>query len=83
MPVVTNVEAAPNSDAGRVVDLLLKQVTGSVRWVETVQALERAQVTKIVELGPGKVLSGLVKRIAPSIACVNVEDPQSLEKALA
>lgn len=83
MPVITNIDAAPNQDTARIVDLLLRQITGSVRWVETVQALEQAGVTKIVELGPGKVLCGLIKRISPSIACVNVEDPASLEKALA
>jgi [acyl-carrier-protein] S-malonyltransferase len=83
VPVVSNVEATPNEDGARVVELLLKQVVGSVRWVESVQALEKAGVTKIVELGPGKVLSGLVKRISPGIVCVNVEDPASLEKALA
>lgn len=83
VPVVTNVEAAPNSDSSKVKALLLRQVTGSVRWIESVQALEQAGVTKIVELGPGKVLSGLVKRIAKGIECVNVEDPASLEKALA
>ncbi len=83
VPVVTNVEATPNADASKVKGLLLRQVTGSVRWIECVQALEQAGVTKIVELGPGKVLSGLVKRIAKGIECVNVEDPASLEKALA
>jgi [acyl-carrier-protein] S-malonyltransferase len=83
VPVVTNVEATPNADASQVKALLLRQVTGSVRWIECVQALEQAGVTKIVELGPGKVLSGLVKRIAKGIECVNVEDPASLEKALA
>lgn len=82
-PVVTNVEATPNADPSKVKALLLRQVTGSVRWIECVQALEQAGVTKIVELGPGKVLSGLVKRIAKGIECVNVEDPASLEKALA
>ncbi len=83
VPVVTNVEATPNADPSKVKALLLRQVTGSVRWIESVQALEQAGVTKIVELGPGKVLSGLVKRIAKGIECVNVEDPASLEKALA
>jgi [acyl-carrier-protein] S-malonyltransferase len=83
VPVVTNVEAAPNQDAGRVVDLLLRQVTGSVRWIGCVQAMEQAGVTKMVELGPGKVLCGLVKRISRAVECVNVEDPASLEKALA
>jgi [acyl-carrier-protein] S-malonyltransferase len=81
IPVVSNVEATPNSDSGRIKDLLLKQVTGSVRWIECVQTLEREGVTKVVELGPGKVLCGLVKRIAKGIECVNVEDPATLEKA--
>ncbi|MBL9037727.1 MAG: ACP S-malonyltransferase [Archangium sp.] len=80
--VVTNVEAAPNSDASKVKPLLLQQITGAVRWVETVHFLEQAGVTHVIELGPGKVLSGLVKRIAPSIRLSNVEDPQSLEQAL-
>ena len=83
MPVVTNVEAAPNADPGRIRELLLRQVTAPVRWVECVQALERAGVTRVYELGPGKVLCGLVRRIAKGIECVGVEDPRGLEKALA
>jgi [acyl-carrier-protein] S-malonyltransferase len=82
VPVVTNVEAAPNQDPARIADLLLRQVTGSVRWVECVQSLEQQGVTRVVELGPGKVLCGLVKRISKNIECVNVEDPASLQKAL-
>jgi [acyl-carrier-protein] S-malonyltransferase len=81
VPVVTNVEATPNTEPSRIKKLLLEQVTGSVRWVETVQYLEREGVTRVVELGPGKVLCGLVKRIAKGIETVNVEDPASLEKA--
>lgn len=83
VPVVSNVEAAPNSDGARVKELLLKQVTGSVRWIETIQYMEKAGVTKVVELGPGKVLCGLVKRITKSITSFNVEDPASVEKTLA
>lgn len=83
VPVVSNVEAAPNADASRIKALLLSQVTGSVRWIESVQAMEKAGVTKVVELGPGKVLCGLVKRISKSIESFNVEDPASLEKTLA
>jgi [acyl-carrier-protein] S-malonyltransferase len=82
-PVVTNVEATPNADPSRIKALLLRQVTGSVRWIECVQALQQGGVTKVVELGPGKVLCGLVRRIAKELECVNVEDPTSLEKALA
>lgn len=82
-PVITNVEAAPNSDSSRTRELLLQQVTRPVRWVESVQALERAGVRKVIELGPGKVLCGLVKRITKNIECMNVEDAPSLDKALA
>ncbi|QRK05308.1 ACP S-malonyltransferase [Archangium violaceum] len=83
VPVVTNVEAAPNSDAARVVPLLLEQVSSSVRWVETIQALQAQGVTRVFELGPGKVLSGLNKRTTKDIESFNVEDSASLEKALA
>jgi [acyl-carrier-protein] S-malonyltransferase len=83
VPVVSNVEATPNADGARVKALLLSQVVGSVRWLECVQAMEQAGVTKVVELGPGRVLCGLVKRIARGIETFNVEDPGSLEKTLA
>lgn len=82
-PVVSNVEAVPNADAERIKPLLLAQVTGSVRWVECIQAMEARGIKRIVELGPSKVLSGLVRRITKSIECFNVEDPASLEKTLA
>lgn len=83
VPVVSNVEAVPNTDGARIKRLLLDQVTGSVRWIESVQAMEKAGVTRMVELGPGRVLCGLVKRISKSIETFNVEDPASLEKTLA
>lgn len=82
-PVVSNVEASPNADPSRIRELLLRQVTGSVRWIECVEALEKAGVTQVVELGPGRVLCGLVKRISKTIECFNVEDPASLDKTLA
>jgi [acyl-carrier-protein] S-malonyltransferase len=81
--VVTNVEARPNREVARIVPLLLDQVTAPVRWIECVEELVRLGVTRMVEVGPGKVLSGLVKRIAKDVTVVNVEDPASLEKALA
>jgi len=82
-PVVSNVEARPNGDAARAVTLLLEQVTAPVRWVECVEELARQGVTRVVEVGPGRVLCGLVKRIAPSIEALNVEDAASLDKTLA
>jgi [acyl-carrier-protein] S-malonyltransferase len=83
VPVVTNVEARPNRDRARVVPVLIEQVTGAVRWIETVEELKRQGVKKVVEVGPGKVLCGLVKRIDKELAQLNVEDPASLEKAVA
>ena len=82
-PVVTNVEATANADVARALPLLVEQVTAPVRWIECVEELARQGVTRVVEVGPGKVLGGLVKRIAPSIEALNVEDPVSLEKTLA
>lgn len=67
IPVVSNVEAAPNQDAGRVGELLYRQVTGSVRWEESVRRLAVDGVAQAYEVGPGKVLAGLCKRIAPEI----------------
>lgn len=83
LPVVTNVEAQPNSDAARVVPLLVEQVTHPVRWLETVETLVKLGVTRVVELGPGKVLSGLNKRIARELEILNVENVATLNKALA
>jgi [acyl-carrier-protein] S-malonyltransferase len=83
VPVVTNVEAKANRDPHRVVPLLLEQVTSPVRWIECVEELVRLGVSRMVEVGPGKILSGLVRRIDKSVEILNVEDPASLEKALA
>jgi [acyl-carrier-protein] S-malonyltransferase len=82
-PVVTNVEARPNAELARVVPLLVEQVTAPVRWIECVEELARQGVSRVVEVGPGRVLCGLVKRIAPGIEAFNVEDAASLEKTLA
>lgn len=80
--VVSNVEAAPNSDAGRVKELLTRQVTAPVRWEESVRTLAAMGVTHAYELGPGTVLTGLCKRIAPEIAAVAACDPAQV-RALA
>ena len=82
-PVVTNVEAKANRNLERVVPLLIEQVTSPVRWIECVQELVRLGATRFVEVGPGKVLSGLVRRIDKSVEVFNVEDKASLEKTLA
>jgi [acyl-carrier-protein] S-malonyltransferase len=78
VPVVTNVEAAPNQDAGRVRALLAEQVTAPVRWEASVQALEKMGVTEAIEVGAGNVLAGLVKRIAPAITVRGAGDPEAI-----
>ena len=83
VPVVTNVEAKANRETARITPLLLEQVTAPVRWIECVQEMAALGVTRMVEVGPGKVLSGLAKRIAPQVETFQVSDEASLEKTLA
>jgi [acyl-carrier-protein] S-malonyltransferase len=82
-PIVANVTAEPNTDPGRIVELLLSQVTAPVRWVESVQRMAISGVDTLIEMGPGKVLSGLARRIEKKLRGFNVEDPQSLKATLA
>jgi len=77
-PVITNVEAAPNGDASRVKELLVRQVSAPVRWDESVSCMSELGVSRFVEIGPGKVLSGLVKRIVKGCSADNVYDVASL-----
>jgi [acyl-carrier-protein] S-malonyltransferase len=79
VPVVANVTAAPVKDPETIRRLLVEQVTGLVRWRESVLAMKAAGVDTIVELGAGKVLSGLVKRIDRDIAASSAGAPAELE----
>jgi [acyl-carrier-protein] S-malonyltransferase len=79
VPVVTNVDAAPLTDGGRVMDSLVRQVTAPVRWEDVVTRLTAEGVDTFVEAGPGKVLCGLIRRIAAQARTLNVEDRASLE----
>ena len=81
-PVVANADAAPNSDKERVRPLLVTQVCAPVLWEQSVAAMTSAGVDRFIEVGPGKVLSGLVKRISKEVSIANVEDCATL-KALA
>jgi [acyl-carrier-protein] S-malonyltransferase len=70
VPVYTNVSAVPASDPETIGDLLSRQMTHPVRWVETIQNMIRDGVTKFYEVGPGKVLAGLVKRIDRNVEVI-------------
>ena len=82
VPVVANVTAAKASDPDEIIDLLVKQVTATVRWRECMLAMAALGVDSFVELGAGKVLSGLVKRIAPETAGANAGTPAEIEALL-
>lgn len=78
LPVITNVEAAPNQDSARVRELLVKQVSAPVRWQETIASMVELGVDRYVEIGPGKVLSGLAKRMAKGSTVQNVQNVADL-----
>jgi [acyl-carrier-protein] S-malonyltransferase len=78
-PVVTNVDARITTAPVQLRDALFRQVTAPVRWVESMQLLIENGVDSVVEVGPGKVLSGLMRQTSRDIKCLNVEDAASLE----
>jgi [acyl-carrier-protein] S-malonyltransferase len=82
VPVVANVTAQPVSDAATIAKLLVQQVTATVRWRESVLAMKSLGVAKMYELGAGKVLAGLVKRIDKEIEASSVGAPADVEAAL-
>jgi [acyl-carrier-protein] S-malonyltransferase len=82
-PIVANVDAKPNTDPARVKELLVRQVDGPVRWEESVRAMHAAGVDRALEIGPGKVLAGLCRRIAKEIKVLSVGDAKSLDEVAA
>jgi len=83
VPVIANVAVAPLSDPDEIVARLVEQVTGRVRWRETVEWFAANGVTTAYEVGAGKVLSGLAKRISKDVATANIGTPADIEAALA
>src|SRR5712692_10426847 len=82
VPVVCNVDAALLNDADRSRDALIRQVTGSVKWEQSMRLLITKGVQTFVEVGPGKVLCGLMRQIDRSKTCLNVGDEASLQRTL-
>ena len=80
-PLVTNVDAAVITDPEQARDALIRQVTGAVEWARSMQAVIERGIQTFVEVGPGKVLCGLMRQIDRSRTCLNVEDEASLQKA--
>ncbi|MFN7104054.1 MAG: ACP S-malonyltransferase [Pseudorhizobium sp.] len=82
VPVIANVRAAPVTDAGEIADLLVSQVTGQVRWRETVEWFAANNVTTLYEIGAGKVLTGLARRIDKNLSGTTVNSPADIEAAM-
>ena len=82
-PVIANIDATEVVSAERTVSTLVEQVSGAVLWEQSVRHLLDLGVDTFVECGPGKVLTGLVKKIAPGVNLLRIEDMASLKKSLA
>ncbi len=82
IPVVNNIDVAMASEPAEIKNALARQAAGPVRWVESIQAIAHAGITHIVECGPGKVLTGLTKRIDSTLVSAALGDAASLDEAL-
>ncbi len=79
VPIITNVTAKPELQAQKITDLLVSQVTGRVRWRETIEFAKKNGIEKVFEIGAGKVLMGLTKRIDNSLESFSIETPDQIE----
>lgn len=77
--IYQNADGKPSENLNIILGKLKKQMTSSVFWTQTINNLVKDNVNAVIEIGPGKVLSGLVKKIKPDLACYNISDYQSLE----
>ena len=82
VPVVNNVDVAIENEAAAIKEALIKQLYSPVRWTETIEYFAANGIEKAVEVGPGKVLQGLVKRISKAVACTSANDDASLTSAI-
>lgn len=83
IPVYANVTAAPVTASAAIVDCLVKQLIGSVRWVESVQKMKADGIEALIEVGPGRVLTGLNRKIDRSLATFNLASAEELDKVMA
>jgi [acyl-carrier-protein] S-malonyltransferase len=82
IPVISNIDAEPTNTASYSRDALVRQVTGAVRWEQSMRKLMALGVENFVEVGPGRVLTGLMRQIDKEKTCLNIEDEASLQKFL-
>ena len=83
IPVIANVDVTVHKTSEEIRAALARQACSAVQWVKTIEAMKAAGITDIVECGPGRVLVGLIRRIAPEIKTHNIYDQATLEKTLA
>lgn len=83
VPVIANVLALPTTDSNQIRELLVDQVTGSVRWRESAASMQGLGIDKVVEIGAGKVLSGMMRRIDRDLAASNIQDIDDIDAFLA
>jgi [acyl-carrier-protein] S-malonyltransferase len=83
VPVVANVDGEPKTTAADAIDALIRQVSSPVRWEDVVTRMVASGVSTFVEMGPGTVLAGLIKKIDGSVTAMSIENTQGLDKALA
>jgi [acyl-carrier-protein] S-malonyltransferase len=81
-PVVHNVDAAANDDPAAVKDKLIQQVSSPVRWLQTLELMSSQEVNRFIEIGPGKVLTGLVRQSVPGAEYSNIENTEGLRNTL-
>ena len=81
VPVLQNFGLKCSSDPEQIRSNLVNQIYNAVPWVDTINQFARSGITKVIEMGPGKVLNGLNKRIQPEMEVISVNDPASLEAA--
>jgi [acyl-carrier-protein] S-malonyltransferase len=82
VPVINNIDVAVQTDTDAIRDALARQAAGPVRWTQIIQSFAERGITHVVECGPGRVLAGLTRRIAPGLVSLAVYDPATLQQAL-
>jgi [acyl-carrier-protein] S-malonyltransferase len=82
LPVINNIDVAVQTDPDAIRDALARQAAGPVRWTQIIQSISAQGITHVVECGPGRVLAGLTRRIAPGLTSLAVYDPATLQQAL-
>ena len=80
IPIISNHSAKISSNSKEIIESLSKQMSNRVRWVESINELDSIKETKIIEIGPGKVLTGLIKRINSNYDIKNIENISDIEK---